>query len=241
MTDSREDMELKQVDEDRNRERLREIWNQYGRYIIGLAVLVVGIVAGRELYTSHVTETRATQSAAFEAVNRSLAESPDDFIGAVTAWEEAQGSAKGGYEILAGLKLASAKLEAGDTDGAIADYDALAIKGSLDDTQRDMARLLAAMLVAGEQNDWSGALERLTLISGDDRPWRYSAREQQALVLMKMGRTQEALSLFEDLSFDQGVPTGLQSRAATLRDHVQAMLSNEAPKTSQEVGADDGR
>ena len=55
---------------------------------------------------------------------------------------------------------------------------------------------------------------RITPLTAEGNPWRASARELQALVAMRQGRTDEARRILEALSADATAPQALRDRAA---------------------------
>ena len=218
MSDNQSDLAAREVDEALRKERMMALWKANGRYVYAAAILIVLIVAGRELYTSQVVEAQKAQSDIFNTAQRVAFDNPGDLQAPVVAWQTALGELKGDYNSLAKLQLAASQSEAGDIEGAIATYDALARQGSIEETVRDLARLLAAILVADELGDLEDGLSRLALVTGDDRPWKYSAKEQQGFILLALGQVEQARSVFEDLSFDTTTPAGIKQRATSMRD-----------------------
>jgi hypothetical protein len=57
---------------------------------------------------------------------------------------------------------------------------------------------------------------KLARLAGDGNPWRFSARELQALMALKSGQTAEAERLLKQLVADPQVPAGVRERAEIL-------------------------
>ena len=227
MSDQQSDLIFQEVDEDLRRERVNALWRAYGKYVIALAVGIVIIVAGRQLWDGYREQVEGERSAAFEAGLRAAAETPD---AAVTLWRDALPGLKGGYATLARFQLAAAELKAGDIDAAIASYDAIAADSGAEESLRAYARLLAAMVVAGDKQDLPAARGRFATLAVEGRTWYYTALEQLALIDLQEGDTAAALERFETLAANPETPGSLRTRASQFRDFLTAPLA-QAPVT----------
>lgn len=204
---------FREVDEDVRKERYGKLWKKFGRYLIaGVAVIVLGTVAGVAwtTYQKSVKDDRGDRFAAAMALARGGSSGQ-----AAASFAALADDAGGGLGALARLQEAAALIEAGDRAAAVAAYDRLAEDGSSDRLLRDMARLLAAMHSLDSAST-EELTDRLAPLVREDNPYRYSAREMQALVSYRAGDVTGALSELRALADDPDAPPGLRQRAAEL-------------------------
>lgn len=120
-----------------------------------------------------------------------------------------------GYALLARMKEAAAKLEAGDVLGAAAAYDALAADGDVDPLLRAISSFKAALLLF----DTASADElklRLNMLAKDDGPVRHSARELLAFLALRENLADDARKQFQMLADALDAPRGIRARAAEI-------------------------
>ena len=135
---------------------------------------------------------------------------------AVAAYEQIMKSGDDGYAVLAAIREAGINAELGKVNEAIATYDAIAADKSNDQAIRDLAALQAVSLLIDHPSDKSDIDKRIDSrledLSGDLRPWRYSARELQAFRALNKGDNKKALQLFEGLMQDPQIPEAMYER-----------------------------
>ena len=221
MSDINSDLITQEVDDEVRRERMNQLWNAYGKYLIGLAVGIVLLVGGREAYTSYVQSKQEASSAAFESA--ALA-SADDSASAVEIWQQALPSLQGGYSTLGRMRLAAAAAANGDVPTAISNYDAIAADTNADPSLRSMAQLFAGMLVSRDGVDLDDARARLSVVALKGEPWYFSGLEQLALVDIKKGDKEAALAGFTLLADDPETPQGISARAQQLKTALEKEL-----------------
>ena len=117
-----------------------------------------------------------------------------------------------GYRVLARFQLAAAEAKAGETDKAVADYDALATDSSVDPILQGHATLQAAALRL-DKADYAEMEQRLKGLIAPDSAWRFSARELLGLSAYRLNNMSEAEKQFSELVGDQGTPPNLRERA----------------------------
>ena len=140
MTDR--DTFLREVDEAVRHDQYKQLWDRYGVYALGVAVLVVAGVAGYKGW-NYWQEKRAQDAGS--QFSQALEESTDAAKAREILTDLAQ-SGPEGYRVLARFQLAAAEAKAGETDKAVADYDALAVDPSVDPILQGHATLQAAAL-----------------------------------------------------------------------------------------------
>jgi hypothetical protein len=205
---------FKEVEEDLRREKFEHLWQRYGRWVIGIAVLiVVGTASGVawERYQQHRGMALAEQYGAAIALTDP---SKGDLAKADAALANIA-DAGGGYGALASLQRAAVKAKAGDFEGAAKIYDALAANSDAPAALRDLATLLKAMRLA-DSGDPAALIASLAPLMAPENPWRFSATELTALLALKSGDQKHAADLFTKLADDQAAPSSLRARAAEM-------------------------
>jgi hypothetical protein len=201
---------LREVDEAVRQDRYQQLWDKYGVYALGLAVLVVACVAGYKGWTywqqKQAQDAGAKFTQALSMEDRADAAKANEML---TALAE---SGPAGYRVLARFQLAAAAAKAGDTDKAVADYDALATDASVDPILQDHATLQAAALRL-EKADYEEMERRLKGVIDSGSAWRFSARELLGLSAYRLNNMSEAQRQFSELVGDQGTPSNLRERA----------------------------
>ncbi len=211
--DIRDEVLLREVDEELKKERYAELWKQYGNYVIGAALAVVLGVGGLQGWSVYQAGQREAEGERFaQAMALAQAGRPEE---AGVAFASLAGDADAGYATLARLQAAALRARQGDTGGAVDIYDAIAGDSAIDELYRDLAVLLAVMhqLDTGEPAALTARLEPL---SADDNPWRYSAMEFTALLAERAGDRLRAREIFTRLGDDPEAPAGLRARAREL-------------------------
>jgi hypothetical protein len=121
-------------------------------------------------------------------------------------------SGPSGYRVLARFQLVAAAAKAGETDKAVADYDALAIDPGVDRILQGHATLQAAALRL-DKADYAEMERRLKGLIDSGSAWRFSARELLGLSAYRLNNMREAERQFTELVGDQGTPPNLRERA----------------------------
>ncbi len=206
MTDR--DTFLREVDEAVRHDQYKQLWDRYGVYALGVAVLVVVGVAGYKGW-NYWQEKRAQDAGS--QFSQALEESTD----AAKVREILTGLAQSGpegYRVLARFQLAAAEAKAGETDKAVIDYDALAVDPSVDPILQGHATLQAAALRL-DKADYAEMERRLKPLIDSGSAWQFSARELLGLTAYRLNNMNEAERQFSALVGDQGIPPNLRERA----------------------------
>lgn len=204
---------FQEVDEELRRENFAKLWARYGKYIIALAVLLVLATAGVVQWRQYQLHQREAEGARYVGA-LTLARDGKDHD-AADAFAALARQASGGHATLARLEAAALKARAGDTDGAIAAYDALAADSAVDPLYRDVATLLSAQY-ALKNGDPKAIIAKLAPLTGADNPWHPSALELTALAQLKAGDRTAARATYQRLADDLAAPQGLRARATEM-------------------------
>jgi hypothetical protein len=207
------DQFFREVEEAVRQDRYKKLWDQYGVYALGAAgLLVIGVAAYQGW--NFWQEKQAQQAGAKFTQALSMAEAGEG-AGAAKAAEILDGLADDGpegYRVLARFQLAAARAKAGETDKAVAGYDALAKDPSVDPILQGRAALEAAALRL-DKADYAEMDGRLKGLIDSNSAWRFSARELLGLSAYRLKDMREAERQFSALVGDQGTPPNLRERA----------------------------
>jgi hypothetical protein len=214
---------FQEVEEDVRREKLEQIWRQYGPYIIGAAaalVLFTGALTGWRAYESRRQAERAR--AFIEAAALSESNPPE----AVKAFETL-GARSGSYALLARFRAAEALLKQGERTKAAALYDGIAADSSAQQRLRELAALKSAYLGADTMS-LADLRARLAPLTRADGAWRHLARELLAFAALEEGEKDSAIAEFRKLVDDSTTPDGVRSRAETMLGILGAPTAAQA-------------
>lgn len=226
---------IREVDEAVRQERWLKLWKRYGSYIIGAALAIVLGTAAGVAWRQYQTSTRVDEARQYAAAIELLRQ--DRAAEAAEAFAALARDADSGYAVLARLRAAGARAEAGDREAKLEALRRLAESGEAAPMYRELGRLLAAQqqLDGGEAD---ALAEQLSGLAGAGEPWRYSALELQALAQMRAGETLEARRTLTMLASDPGTPANLARRASELLEALGgAPAEEEAEQTSEAEGA----
>ena len=93
---------FREVDEEVRQQRYRELWQKYGAYVIGLAVVVILLVAGYQGWISHQDSTRAEASDRYIALMEARRSDPE---GASEVWRRIAANASAGPALQGAAEL----------------------------------------------------------------------------------------------------------------------------------------
>lgn len=204
---------FREVDEEVRREQYLKLWRAYGKYAIAVALAIVIGVAGYQGYREY--ERRQAHGAA-ERFALALADArAGKAREAAAAFERLAADAPSGYRSLAELQAAANFSTAGDNARAVEIYDRVAAGSGPDRRIRDLAQVLAAMLLL-EEGKVDEAEARLGPVATGAGAFRHSAREMLALARLKSGDAKAARERFAELADDTATPPGIRARAAEL-------------------------
>jgi hypothetical protein len=208
---------FREIDEDLRHEKYAKLWKKYGIYVIGAAILLVAAVAGHQAWRSYELSKRDSESQRLVAAMALANADPEAAEGAFRSLAE---DASGGYQLLARFQEAAAAAKLGKRREAAALLDKIASQSN-DPMIRDVAILLSVMQILAESTSTADtdALEsKLTPLTTDDNPWRFSARELTGILAYQSGDTARAHELFNGLATAPDAPPGLRTRAIQMAE-----------------------
>lgn len=197
---------IREVDEDLRQKQLHNLWKKFGKFIIGIAVGIVLIVAGRAIYT-YLSESRYNEQAVAFSNAISLNENE---IGA--ALDPVIASDVDGYEIVATFKKAELAVNADDKAGAVVILDNFIATASVPDIYKDLANIQAAILEL-DTASVDVIRGRLSLILNGSTPFKYLAEELVALSELNAGETEAAKTRLEALIGNVEASSAIKGRS----------------------------
>lgn len=199
---------FREVEEDVRRERMEKLWKAYGKYVIGLLVLIFIGLGAWQLWQRHVRAEREKAALAFTAAQRIT--NPQQ---AATAFSDLTKDATPGYTKLARLSQANAMFAAGQRKDAIDLYKQIANEDS--GAVGAVARLRAGWALA----DGTSRTELAKLLAPLDEQgsaWRELAEEVLAYADYRALDMKAAAARYEALEKDPQAPDALRSRARAM-------------------------
>lgn len=215
---------IDEIKEDLHRERLGNLWEQYGKWLLALAVAIVLATAGVTWWTGRMHDQQEALGKQYYDAMELLRQGKKKE--ASTLFEAIIKADTTAYPTLAAFKEAETLLDAGKTDEALAQYKSVAEATKTSPYLRDLAALLAINLeIASHKADSKTIEAELATLSRPDGVWHFSAQELQASYALEQGNTAKALELYTTLSRDLMTPHAMKERASEM---VQALSSSGA-------------
>ncbi|MGI9462613.1 MAG: tetratricopeptide repeat protein, partial [Aestuariivirgaceae bacterium] len=143
-----DDSLFREVDEEVRREEVEKLWKRYGNLVMAACIGIVLGVAGIKGWQYWQKRAGETAGAAYVDAMRLASEGKTDE--AASAYADIVEGSHGGYSLLARLQQAGLAAEQGRRDEAVKLFDAIAADRSADGALRDLARVRAAYLLAGQ-------------------------------------------------------------------------------------------
>lgn len=206
-----DDLIFREVDEDVRRERMEAVWKRYGGIAVGVAVLIVAIVAGSVWWKDYQKSEREDQGGQFEAAQVLLLEGRA--AEAAAAFEKLAAEGNSGYQVLAAIQAAEARAEAGEAEAALSAYDRMIANDAGTDRQRDILRMKAALL-ALELHGGDAAIERLGSLADEEGTFRNAAREVKASALLANGDRDGAIAELKAIAGDANTTAAQRDRVS---------------------------
>ena len=197
---------IREVDEDLRQKQLHDLWKRFGKFIIGIAVGIVLIVAGRAVYT-YLYESKFNEQAV--AFTKAISLNENEMASAL---KPVIASDVDGYKIVATFKKAELAVNADDNALAVAILDNFIASASVPKVYKDMANIQVAILEL-DTASVDSIRGRLSLILNSSTPFQYLATELVALAELNAGETDAAKARFEGLIGNVEAPTSIKSRA----------------------------
>lgn len=206
---------FREIDEEMRQERFEKLWQSYGKYAMGIGVVLVLAVVAWKSWDHYIVSQRQEQSLQFSNANKLLAEGKKTEAAARFASLAQEGS--GGYKTLARFHQAALRADSGDQAGALSIYDALAKDASLDGAMREAADIFAVTLGLDDATADIGKFNaRLAPLMAEGGSWRHAARELAGLIALRQSDSKLAREHFQKIADDPAAPQGMRARAVQI-------------------------
>jgi hypothetical protein len=202
---SETDSFIQEVTEEVRHDRMFRLWKKYGPYGVAGVVAVVAVSAGLNWMKHREVQKSRETGGAFLAADIASAEDQEVLIGSVD----------GPAAVVARLRLAAAKAEAGDGQAAAALYHEVAGEAGLDPAYADLARLQAVRVGAAAM-DPAEAVAELDPLTVEGAPYRLMALELRAAIRLNSGDIEAAHADLNAIIADPQATQGSSARAVAL-------------------------
>ncbi|WMS41259.1 tetratricopeptide repeat protein [Acuticoccus sp. MNP-M23] len=215
---------FKEVEDDLRRERLKTLWDRYGIFVLGAALLIVIITAGWRGYEAWETNRDRTAGDTYltvlnEVEGVSTAGSADTLLAFAA-------DAPGGYGILAEFRAATILADAGESVRAADLLNTIADDGEAPAVYRDLARIRQGQVLL-DAGDAQAAVDVVSGLAEDaGNPFYASAQELMGLAAYAADDLSGARRWFTAVTEEVGTPPGVRARAR----FMLALITQTAPE-----------
>ncbi|WP_425404271.1 tetratricopeptide repeat protein [Hwanghaeella sp.] len=204
---------FREIDEELRQDKLKEQWAKYGRYVVAVAILVVGGVGGYKGWQYYEVQQREKAAAMYaQAVDLAGQQNLSE---AAAQLGQLADEGNTGYRIVATLRQAALLVQAGDQQNAAVIYEKLAADTSIPEYYQELALVLMAMQQADDADPQS-LIDRLKPLAAEGKPWRTTAHELMASLYLRLNDTSAARQELAAVADDLDAPAAARARAAEL-------------------------
>lgn len=194
-----------EVSEELKQDQLKQIWNNYSKYIISVAFILFISALGYFFYDKWKLEKIEVSSSQFFSGIEKLEKK--EFLSSIEIFSKNVDQAHQGYETLSLFGIAEANFKIGKVDKMILNYKSIYENQNIDIYYRDLARLLSVM----KDNVSSFEIQKKILepILNSPSKLQLLAAELEIMLLIRFNKIDEAkLSISKllkrtDITFEQ--------------------------------------
>lgn len=194
-----------EVSEELKQDQLKQIWNNYSKYIISVAFILFISVLGYFFYDKWKLEKIEVSSSQFFSGIEKLEKK--EFLSSIEIFSKNVDQPHQGYKILSLFAIAEANFKIGKVDEMILNYKSIYENQNIDIYYRDLARLLSVM----KDNVSSFEIQKKILdpILNSPSKLQLLAAELEIMLLIRFNKIDEAkLSISKllkrtDITFEQ--------------------------------------
>ena len=194
-----------EVSEELKQDQLKQIWNNYSKYIISVACILFISVLGYFFYDKWRLEKIEVSSSQFFSGIEKLEKK--EFLSSIEIFSKNVDQAHQGYKTLSIFGIAEANFKIGKVDEMVLNYKSIYENQNIDVYYRDLARLLSVM----KDNVSSFEIQKKILepILNSPSKLQLLAAELEIMLLIRFNKIDEAkLSISKllkrtDITFEQ--------------------------------------
>lgn len=214
---------IREVDEELRQEQIKNLWDTFGPFVIGFAILIVLGTAGVKGW-DYWKELQASKSGdAFIAAVTLADDGKTDE--ALTAFEALKTDGTGGYPVLAEMRIASELAKQDKLDEAVSGFLSVAGNAKVDSTIQDLARIRANSLML-DQGKADEVITELTSMM-DNNSYRHSARELVMLAYFEKEAFDKARPIAQRMLEDAETPSQMRQRAQIYFAYIRSKIGEE--------------
>lgn len=215
MAETNDDPLMREIEDELRQEQLHKLWHAYGKYIIGIAIAVVVVVASYQGWQAYDRSVRLASTdsliSASSLIDQGQTQAAQDSLAKL----EKDGPA--GIKLLAELRSAGLTAASGDHAAAAAAYDKIADDTSVQQSFRDLATVMGAVhAFDADPANAEKVLAKLQPLTAPNNVWRHTAREIAAMAAIQLGETEKASEFLKSTALDAQAPSSVRSRAEEL-------------------------
>jgi hypothetical protein len=205
---------IDEVTEEVRRDQLFALFHKYGWIGVLAIVLIVGAASWKEWQKAQAEASAQTfGDALVAAMGSNDSATRAKALADVAASDKIAGSA--GRAAVAALMQSAEAEAAGDRAGALALLKTVSDNADVPALYRDLADLKGLML-DGAAMDPAARNQALARLAVPGAPYRTLAEEQQALILLDAGKTDEAVAQFRAIAEDADTPQSQRGRVGQI-------------------------
>lgn len=197
----------REVDQDLAEEKQLKELKQWLPAMIGLAVLVIAVVGGKQIWDAQRKAAAEANAVAFTAAANG--EAPEASLAEL---DTLRADAPAGYAAMAAFRVAGIQASEGNIDAAVSALNDVSANDSLPQRLRKLARIRAAYLLL--DTDAAGALAQLNGLQDEDSAIALFAKEIAGLAAMKDGDYTRAESYFVAIEQSPTAGESISARAS---------------------------
>ena len=207
------DVLFQEIEDDLRQDQANRFWTNFGKYIVGAAVVLVVSVASVQGWKSYDLKQQQAAGEAFSSAQKLVSDKNLDEALEVFTKISAIGSR---YSVLAKFKSAALMRESGDLSGAINNYRQLANNNKINTYYKEMAIIIGAFVELDTKDKEAILIAQVESLNDAKNPWRHSAREILGLNAMKNGDKSKASLFFKTIAEDATAPKEIKDRAGEM-------------------------
>ena len=207
------DVLFQEIEDDLRQDQANRFWTNFGKYIVGAAVVLVVSVASVQGWKSYDLKQRQAAGEAFSSAQKLVSDKNLGEALEVFTKISAIGSR---YSVLAKFKSAALMRESGDLSGAINNYRQLANNNKINTYYKEMAIVIGAFVELDTKDKEATLIAQVESLNDAKNPWRHSAREILGLNAMKNGDKSKASLFFKTIAEDATAPKEIKDRAGEM-------------------------
>jgi len=217
---------LEEVENDIRKEKLLQLWKQYGKQVMGGIVVIAILVSGYNLWSYYEKNKRIQMAEKLTTAQDLIGKGEVDK--AQTILNSLAADSHTIYQPLALFQKAGLLVQLGQKpEEALQIYQQLSTNTKIDSLWRSLATLLGVMVSIDQPKmKVDDLLNQLVPLTTDQNPWRYLANEIKGVLLHRKGEHAQAAQLFAKLVQDNQTPPGISMRSRLMVQIVSADVAD---------------